>query len=99
MVRWLWRNKAGNFVENKLGAKIVEPVLSTGTLQINNEPYKAGKLVCKSGEYWQWKYVSRPFGTRCLYLNFGWLLDAFVEVPDRYPKARFLCQIQFATRK
>ena len=95
MVRWLWRNKAGGFVWDALGAKVEGKITWQGTRGIDNEPYKAGKLTCQCGEYWQWKYVSRPIGKRCLYLNFGWLLDAFIDQPFYAPKARFLAQIQF----
>jgi len=99
MVRWLWRNKAGGFVWNVLGAKVAGSITWEGTPGIDSSPYKAGKLTCRSGDYWQWKWVSPPIGRRCLVLNFGWLLDAFIDNPFYAPAARFLFQIQFSEIK
>lgn len=101
MVLWLWRNKAGRVKYDLLAVVPPEPVQYTGTVGIDSEPYQSGKLVCRSGPYWQWKWVSKPIGSRCLLLSFGWLLDMFIPAPGVSPptKAKFLCQIQFSTRK
>lgn len=89
VVAWYLRNRAYGFKWDPLGAPMREAVVVFGDILTSR--WHTGTLCCRAGEYWQWKRVARIPGTGyCLMLNFGWLLDDFVDGESSQPKALYL---------
>ncbi len=78
MVSWLLRNRCYGFKWGMLAVKVDEPIEWSGNRFVNRN-HSEGTLKCKMVDYWQWKYVKRiPKTDKCIMLNFGWLLDAYI---------------------
>lgn len=74
MVVWLYRNSLYGFKWTVLAAHVTQTTFITGDPAINYHTRRFGIMRAKSGPFWQWKCV-KPIGSRCIVLNFGWLLD------------------------
>lgn len=81
-VAWLWRNRLYGLRWNTLAAPVeVDAVFEIdGDLAIRNrKPGRAGFLRIRIGGYWQYKLIAQTGTTRCIQINFGWLLDPYVK--------------------
>lgn len=89
IVFWYLRNRAYGLKWGPLGAPVHETVVVIGDILTSR--WHAGSLRCRSGAYWQWKWVRPiPLTGYCLMFNFGWLLDDFVDGDAAQPKALYL---------
>lgn len=89
IVAWYLRNRAYGLKWGPLGAPVRDGVVLEGDLLVSR--WHAGLLRCRCGPFWQWKRVLPiPGAGYCLMLNFGWLLDDFVDGESAKPKALYL---------
>lgn len=89
IVAWYLRNRAYGLKWGPLGAPVREMVVVDGDLMTSR--WHAGRLRCRSGDFWQLKLVTPIPGTGyCLMLNFGWLLDDFVDGDAAQARALYL---------
>lgn len=104
MCRWLWRNHGYGASWTTLGA----PVVSSALMEVEGDKgidrnSREGSFRITYGNFWQWKFVKRIPGTKyCIMLNFGWMLDPYIDDPElclKEKKALFLVSPRVATYK
>lgn len=95
-VKWLWRNSAYGYKWLKLSCVVSPDTLKwEGNIHITrNHGGIFGTFRATMGKYWQWKRIT-PIGKTgyCVMVNFGWLLDSYVDDPTLYltqPRALFM---------
>lgn len=92
-VGWLWRNPGYGVGVIKTCGDYPATVAFTGNPAVNDRPGVEGWCLIKMNQphqqLFQFVWVKKITGTRCIYCNFGWNIKGLIDAPRLFYTATF----------